>query len=471
MDGSLAEKPANAVYSRGYLIWAMGLLFFVYTSNFIDRTILSVLQQPIKEELKLSDSQLGMLGGLAFAVLYSTLGIPIARLAERHSRKGIITASLVVWSAMTALCGTAHSYGSLFAFRVGVGVGEAGATPPAHSLIADYFPPQRRATALSIYSLGIPIGVLAGSVIGGLIAQKYGWRPAFAIVGLPGLGLAVLTQFTLREPPRGHSEGGEAVGTQMPSLMDVVRRLLSRRSFVHVAAGAALASFGGYGVGSFAAPYFIRTFGLTLAQAGIVMGLIAGAAAAVGTLGGGVVADRAAKHDKRWYVWIPAIGLAVATPMYMVGYQIPDWRLAVAVLLVPPMLHYSYLGPSFGVMHNLVSPRMRATATALLFLVINLIGLGLGPTLTGMASDLYARHHFDVLTGLQGAFAASCPGGKAVAGASVQIGDACHAASAFGVRWAIITCALSYGWAALHYWAAARHLRADLASPCDINQT
>jgi predicted MFS family arabinose efflux permease len=471
MDGSLAEKPATATYSRGYLIWAMGLLFFVYTSNFIDRTILSVLQQPIKEELKLSDSQLGMLGGLAFAVLYSTLGIPIARLAERHSRKGIITASLVVWSAMTALCGYAQGYGSLFAFRVGVGIGEAGATPPAHSLIADYFPPQRRATALSIYSLGIPIGVLAGSALGGLIAQTYGWRPAFAIVGLPGLGLAVLTQFTLREPPRGHSEGGEAVGAAMPSLMDVVRRLLSRRSFVHVAAGAALASFGGYGVGSFAAPYFIRNFGLTLAQAGIVMGLIAGAAAAVGTLGGGIVADRAAKRDKRWYVWIPAIGLAVATPMYVVGYQIPDWKLAVAVLLVPPMLHYSYLGPSFGVMHNLVSPRMRATATALLFLVINLIGLGLGPTLTGMASDFYARHHFDVLTGLSGGFASSCPGGRALAGAPAQIASACHAASAFGVRWAIVTCAGSYGWAALHYWAAAKHLREDLASAPEVART
>jgi predicted MFS family arabinose efflux permease len=460
---SLAEKPAASTYSRAYLIWAMTLLFAVYTSNFIDRTILSVLQQPIKEELKLTDSQLGMLGGLAFAVLYSTLGIPIARLAERHSRRGIITASLVVWSAMTALCGTAGSYGGLFAFRVGVGVGEAGATPPAHSLIADYFPPRRRATALSIYSLGIPIGVLAGSVLGGLIAQKYGWRPAFAIVGLPGLGLAVLTQFTLREPPRGYSEGGEAAGSAMPSLMDVVRRLMSRRSFVHVAAGAALASFGGYGVGSFAAPYFIRSFGLTLAQAGIVMGLITGAAAAVGTLGGGLLADRAARRDARWYVWIPAIGLAVAMPLYMIGYQIPDWKLAVAILLVPPMLHYTYLGPSFGVMHNMVLPRMRATATALLFLVINLIGLGLGPTLTGMASDYFARHHFALLTGLQGGFAASCPGGRAMTGAAPAIASACHTASAFGVRWAIVTCAGSYGWAALHYWAAAKHLRADLA--------
>jgi MFS family permease len=238
---------------------------------------------------------------------------------------------------------------------------------------------------------------------------------------------------------------------------------MSRRSFVHVAAGAALASFGGYGVGSFAAPYFIRSFGLTLAQAGIVMGLITGAAAAVGTLGGGLLADRAARRDARWYVWIPAIGLAVAMPLYMIGYQIPDWKLAVAILLVPPMLHYTYLGPSFGVMHNMVLPRMRATATALLFLVINLIGLGLGPTLTGMASDYFARHQLALLTGLQGGFAASCPGGRAMTGAAPAIASACHTASAFGVRWAIVTCAGSYGWAALHYWAAAKHLRADLA--------
>jgi predicted MFS family arabinose efflux permease len=441
----------------------MGLLFLVYTSNFIDRTILSVLQQPIKEDLRLSDSQLGMLGGFAFAILYSTLGIPIARLAERHSRKGIITASLVIWSAMTALCGYAQGYGSLFAFRVGVGVGEAGATPPAHSLIADYFPPQRRATALSIYSLGIPIGVLSGAVLGGIIAQRYGWRPAFAIVGLPGLGLAVLTQFTLREPPRGNSEGGEAYGAPLPSLMDVVRRLASRPAFVHVAAGAALASFGGYGIGAFAAPYFIRTFGLSLSQAGVVMGLISGAAASVGTLGGGVIADRAARRDKRWYVWIPAIGLALATPMYIVGYQLPDWRWAVAVLLVPPMLHYTYLGPSFGVMHNMVTPRMRATATALLFLVINLIGLGLGPTLTGMASDFYAHAHFQTLLGAQAAFGTSCPGGRAVSGSPAALSAACHAASAYGVRWAIVTCTGAYAWAAVHYFLAARHLRRDLA--------
>jgi predicted MFS family arabinose efflux permease len=298
---------------------------------------------------------------------------------------------------------------------------------------------------------------LAGAVLGGVIAQRYGWRPAFAIVGLPGLGLAVLTQFTLREPARGLSEGGEAAGTMAPSLMAVVRRLGSRRSFLHVAAGAALASFGGYGIGAFSAPYFIRTFGLSLTQAGFVLGLISGAAAAVGTLGGGLVTDWAARRDKRWYAWTPAIGLAVATPLYVIGYQVPDWHLAVAILVVPPMLHYSYLGPSFGVMHNMVTPRMRATATALLFLVINLVGLGLGPTLTGMASDFYAAHH---LAG----FAAMCPGGRAAAGAAAGVGAACRGASAFGVRWAIVTCAGAYLWAAVHYWLAAKDLRRDLAA-------
>ena len=457
-----AQGAARAPYSKAYLGWALFLLCLVYTSNFVDRTILSVLQQPIKEDLKLTDSQVGLLGGFAFAILYSTLGIPIARLAERRSRKGIITVSVLVWSGMTALCGVAQGYASLFAYRVGVGVGEAGASPPAHSLIADYFPPERRATALSIYALGVPLGVLIGAVLGGIIAQAYGWRPAFAIVGLPGLLIALLTQITLREPPRGLSEGGEA-DAATPSLMDVVRTLAARKSFFHVLMGVTMASFGGYGIGAFTAPYFIRTFGLSLSQAGIVLGLVSGVGAAIGTLGGGLLTDRLALRDKRWYVWTPAIGLAIAAPLYVVGYTITPWPLAVAILMVPPMLHYTYLGPSFGVMHNMVTPRMRATATALMFLVLNLVGLGLGPTLTGLASDLYAAHHFTTLLGHAAGFVASCPGGRAVLSAEPAVKAACHGASAFGARWAIVTCAGAYLWAAVHYWLAARHLREDLA--------
>jgi MFS family permease len=461
-----SQAPARA-YSKSYLAWVLGLLVVVYTSNFIDRTILAVLQQPIKEELKLSDAQLGLLGGFAFAALYATLGIPIARLAERRSRRGIITVSLVIWSVMTALCGLAGSYPALFALRVGVGVGEAGASPPSHSLIADYFPREWRATALSIYSLGIPIGVLLGAVLGGLIAQRFGWRPAFFVVGLPGLVLAVLTQLTIKEPARGQSEVGEALlaaqGEKAPSFMAVLRRLGSRPSFLHLAAGASLASFASYGVGAFAGPYFIRTFHLNLAQAGLVLGIITGLAAAVGTLAGGLITDKVGRTDGRWYVWTPAIGLTLATPLYMAGYLAPNWPLAVSILIFPPMLHYTYLGPSFGVMHNMVTPRMRATSTALLFLAINFIGLGFGPTLVGMASDLYAAHNFAGLTHGDD-FLSLCKGGKAAAGATAVLGGQCKAASAYGVRWAILSCTLVYLWAALHYALAAKRVRRDMAA-------
>ncbi len=451
------RAESDRPYSKAYLAWALALLVAVYTSNFIDRTILAVLQQPIKEELKLSDAQLGLLGGFAFAAFYATLGVPIARLAERRSRRGIITISLVIWSAMTALCGGATSYPALFALRVGVGVGEAGASPPAHSLIADYFPRHLRATALSIYSLGIPLGILFGALLGGVIAQRYGWRPAFVIVGVPGLILAALTQFTLREPRRGGSEaadlGQAALSDPTPSFMAVLRRLGGKPAFLHLAAGASLAAFASYGIGAFSGPYFIRTFHFSLQQTGLVLALINGVAAAVGTLSGGVATDWAAKHDARWYMWIPALGQLT-----------PSWPLAVAILIFPPIFQYLYLGPSFGVMHNMVSPRMRATSTALLFLAINLIGLGFGPTLVGVASDLYAAHHFTSALPGSGAFAHLCPGGRAGPGASAALRAACPSASAFGVRWAIVTCTLVYLWAALHYALAAKTVAKDMAA-------
>ena len=462
-------------FSRGYLGWAMALLLAIYTSNFVDRQVLSVLQQPIKEELKLTDGQLGLLQGFAFAIFYSILGIPIARLAERRSRKTIIAVSVLVWSGMTALCGMAGSFGALFLFRVGVGVGEAGASPPAHSMIADYYPPQKRATALSIYSLGIPLGSLLGAVLGGLVAQRYGWRPAFFVVGAPGVLLAILSQFTLREPPRGHSEApasqtGDPAGDALqdaasaaPSFGAVVRRLGSKPAFLHIAAGAALASFAGYGINAFAAPYYIRTFGLTLAQVGVVFGIVAGLGAGVGVLAGGLISDRAGRGDRRWYAWAPAIGTAVGAPLYMVAFLLPSWQASVAVLFVTGAFVYTYLGPSFGVMHNMVSPRMRATATALLFLIINLIGLGLGPTVVGLLSDAFAAHAFHAYDPVgHAAFKALCPGGRAAARAAPALGLACRHASATGVRWAIVAGAAVYLWAAAHYALAARTLRRDL---------
>ena len=449
-----AEQPT---YSRPYLGWVLGLLVAVYTSNFIDRTIVSVLQQPIKDELRLSDAQLGFLGGFAFAIFYAILGVPIARLAERRSRKTIITIALVVWSGMTALCGVAHGYAALFVFRVGVGVGEAGASPPSQSLISDLYPPERRASALSIYSLGIPFGSLLGSIIGGIVGQHYGWRVAFMVVGLPGLVLAVLMGLTIKEPARGGFDGVSVSG-ETPSFKAVVRHLAARRSFLHIAAGASLAAFASYGIGGFSPAYFIRAFHLSLEQVGVLFGLLGGISAAAGTLAGGLVTDRLGKRDARWYVFVPAIGLSVGAPLTMVGYLAPTWPLAVLILLLPPIFQYTFLGPSFGLMHNMVGPRMRATATALLYLVINFVGLGFGPLFVGWLSDRYAGLAFSGAS-----FGAACPGGRAPPGSAATLVAQCERASASGLRWAIIISALVFFWAALHYALAARHLKRDLA--------
>lgn len=468
--------PADGfTVSRGYLLWVLVILVAINAVNFIDRTIIYILAQPIKTELQLADWQLGLMGGLTFAIFYATLGLPIARLAERKSRVAIISAATGVWSIMTALCGVAQNFTQLLLCRIGVGIGEAGCSPPAHSLISDYFPVERRATALSVFSFGVPLGALLGAAFGGWAAEELGWRTAMIAVGLPGLVLALIAWTTLREPPRGHSEvvpdaiataQATGAGLELPAepetatLGQVARRLFGRWTFIHVALGAALASFAGYGIGQFSAAYFMRAFGLDLQTVGVVIGVIGGVAAAFGTLAGGVLTDWAGRHDRRWYVWIPAIGLILSCPLYVTGYLVDDWHLATGILAIAAVLHYPFLGPSFAVTHAMVQPRMRATASALLVLVITLIGLGLGPLLVGLGGDILAAQTFADL-GIDGAFSQLCPGGAAPAGSDATLAAACAQASAEGIQWAIVLCALVYGWAGLHYALASRSLIAD----------
>jgi len=463
-----AREAEKARFSEGYTRWALVLLMFIYTSNFIDRTILATLGQAIKVDLKLSDAQLGLLQGIAFALFYTILGIPVARLAERFNRVNILTVCLVIWSGMTALSGTAANFMQLAAYRFGVGVGEAGCAPSAQSLIADYFPSAKRSSALSVYAFGIPLGAMIGSISGGWIAEHMSWRIAFFIVGVPGLILAAIAKTLLREPQRGMSEVAGAAGQvgAAPSLMDVARKLFRNKSFVHLTAGATLVSFVGYGVGGFAQPYFIRAFHLGLAQVGLVFGLIGGISAGLGTLVGGFLTDWAGRRDRRWYVWVPGIGFLVALPFYVSAYLAPSWIMAAAILAVPGVFAYTYLGPTFGVMHNLVEPRMRASATALLFFILNLIGLGGGPFFTGLVSDILTQHAFAVqglaVHGL-GAFAAACPGGIAAKHAAPALAHACAAASVIGVRRAILITYAFGLWGAAHFFFAARDLRADMA--------
>jgi predicted MFS family arabinose efflux permease len=439
------------------------LLLLVYTFNFIDRSVLATLGQAIKLDLRISDAQLGLLQGLAFAAFYVVMGIPLARVAERSNRVNLISACLVLWSAMTALCGTATSYLQLFLFRMGVGIGEAGCSPPAHSLITDLYAPRSRATALSIYSLGIPLGVMFGAISGGWLADTAGWRWALALVGLPGIALAAVFRWVVREPERGQADPQSKTDIALappPSLLSVVSRLFGAPTFVNLLIGATLIGFVGYGTGTFAQPYFNRAFGLTYTQVGLIFGLLGGVAAGAGTVLGGVVSDWAGRKALRWYALVPACSALVAAPGYVIAYLQDSAGAAAMCLVVPTLLHYMYIGPSLGVMHNLVEPRMRATATAVFFFVVNLVGLGAGPYVTGLLNDWFAQRSFEARMG--GSLFAMCPGGVAAPGASEALASGCAAAVVDGTRLGIIVVTLMLGWAALHYFISARTMQRDL---------
>ncbi|MEE4202432.1 MAG: MFS transporter [Halieaceae bacterium] len=380
-----SETPTHD--SPRYRWFVLLMLTVVYTFNFIDRQILVILQEPIKAELGLSDAQLGLLTGFSFALVYVTAGIPIAWLADRSNRRNIVAVSLAVWSGMTAISGLVQNFGQLLAARVGVGVGEAGGSPPAHSIISDYFPLEQRGTALSIYSSGIYIGILFGFAAGGWMAEAFGWRQAFFVIGLPGVVFAVLLALFVREPIRGRWDDGK-VPTKA-SLGETMAVLRQRPAFWSIALGCAFTSFVAYGNGNFFPSYLIRNHGMSIAEVGAVLGLISGLAGALGMFLGGFLSDRFGKADKRWYLWIPMLGCLVSTipALYTLLGNDKTW---IIVALVPAnILSTMYLGPSIAMCQTLVTPGMRAMASAVMFFVLNMIGLGLGPLLVGLLSDLY----------------------------------------------------------------------------------
>ena len=467
-------------YSEGYKRAVLACLLAAYTFNFIDRTILATIGQAIKVDLKLTDTQLGLLGGLAFAILYTLLGVPIARLAERANRVSIISVSVVIWSGFTMACGLAANFAMLLAMRVGVGIGEAGCSPPSHSLISDYFEPKRRASALSVYAFGIPLGAMIGAIAGGWLAKSFGWRVAFMAVGAPGLILAALIKFTVREPARGHSDLGGPVAaaaptkgwirTELGELAAVTHTLFGSWPMFNLMMGVTLVSFAGYGVGQFSAPYFNRAFGLDYATVGLIFGLIGGFSAGVGTLAGGFISEFASARNARWYALTPAIGLMIALPLYIAGYLQPNWRSAAVILFFPGAFAYTYLAPTFGVVQNVVETRRRATAAAVMLLFLNIIALGGGPLFTGWVIDALGQFQFShpggvtftqavagAFSGQHGAvsFAAQCPGGLAPAGSAPSLAAQCKAAEALATRQGILVTMVFYAWGALHYVLAA----------------
>lgn len=434
-------QPDSAAFevTEGYRRYVLGLLFTVYVVNFVDRQIMTILLQPIKAEFGFSDSQLGILTGLAFALLYATLGIPIARYADRSSRVKVIAAAVFVWSLFTAATGLAKTYTHFFLARVAVGIGEAGCSPPAYSLISDYFTPERRATALSTYAMGIFGGVFVGFLLGGNVAQAFGWRAAFFVVGLPGVFLAVIVKMTLREPPRGFSDPGTFVAKDPPSIGAALGSLWSKASFRHLSMAAALHAFVGYGVGGFIPAFLIRTHHLSVAEVGNWLALIAAGGGFVGTFLGGYLSDRLAKtkRDARHYMWVPGVSTLIAVPLSLLVYLVP-YKYGALMLMIPTgLLGAMYLGPTFAMTQGLVGVRERALAGAILLFIINLIGLGGGPWLTGVLSDF-----------MRGRF--------------LEVGTEATLATAQGLRYALCFMVCINLWSAFHYAMAARTLREDL---------
>lgn len=369
---------------------ALFALFLVSTFNYIDRTILSILQIPIKTELGLSDAQMGALTGLSFALFYATLSLPVARLADRMSRRFLVAASLAIWSAMTGLSGLAIGFGTLVFFRIGVAIGESGSVPASVSLLADYYPPARRATAMSAWGLALPVGMMLGYSVTGWLAATVGWRLSFAIIGMAGLLLAPLALALIKEPPRGRFEAA-GTRTETVPVRAALTFLWQEKAFRYVVLATMLHGFSQYAMMTWNAPFFTRNHGLSLQNVSLLMAMLSGAGGAVGMFLGGFLADRLAVRDQRWRVWIMALAVGTTVPVALAQYLVASTGLSIAMAAISSLLMIAYYGPVLAVTQSLVPAHMRAFSNAVLLLIFNLFGLGLGPWCTGMLSDLLVR--------------------------------------------------------------------------------
>jgi len=373
-----------------YMYYVLGVLFLGYICNSMDRAVLNVLLESIKEEFQVSDTLLGLLGGMTFAMFYAVMGIPIASLADRTSRVNVLSISIAMWSVMTALCGMATKFIYLLLARVGTAVGEAGGSPPSHSLISDYFPLSKRATAMSIYMLGIPIGQMLGLFFGGWLNELFSWRLAFIALGIPGVLIAILIKSTVKEPPRGYSDKikSRQVDEPAPSIIEVSKYLWKLKSFRNMCLANGLHSFVWYGGSVFNPSYFMRSHEMSSGEAGTVLASIA-LVGTIGTFSGGFLGDKlsVAKNDRRWYLLLPAIVTLGMIPFQFASYLGPNLWIVLPSFYIMMILASIYFGPTYAMAQALAPMKMRARATSIVLFMQTLIGLGLGPYFVGKISD------------------------------------------------------------------------------------
>ncbi|MEM9623779.1 MAG: MFS transporter [Pseudomonadota bacterium] len=420
------------------------MLTAVYASSQVDRQIMGMLLEPIRLELGASDTAMGFLVGLTFAIFYATLGMPIAMLADRTNRRNIITAAITIWSGMTVLCGYAQTFVQMAMARIGVGVGEAGSTPPSHSMISDLFPPEQRGTAMGVFALGVNFGLLLAYLGGGWLSENYGWRNTFIAVGLPGLVIALILYLTVAEPKRGASDdaikpetdnddaiaeddGNKVAGA--PPFKEVAAYMWRVRSTRHLTIGAAIAGFIGYGFTLWMPTFLVRSHGLSPTEVGLVLALMTGLVGALGTFTAGKLADVLARRDERWRSWVVAAGKGGYVPFLAGVFMVDDLTTALILYIIPAFFGGFYLAPTFALIQSLVSLRMRALASSIVLFVLNIIGMGFGPQLVGIMSDYFAPEY-----------------GKE------------------SLRMALFILTFLNLWCAYHYFTAAKTLQADVAN-------
>lgn len=385
------DNDTGSLISPRQRTYTLAVLVLVFTSSHIDRQIVAILGQPIKESLGISDTQLGLLTGVMFALFYATLGMPMAMWADRRNRRNLIAFSIALWSGMTALCGMAQTYLQLMLARIGVGVGEAGSNPPSHSIIADLYGPAERTTALSIFATGVNIGIMLGYLIGGWVNEWLDWRWAFIIAGLPGLGIALLVRFTVREPPRGYSEGGvKAAETDAPPFWDVAATLARSPILRNTIIAGTLVSFFGYALVLWVPVLLIRVHGMGTGEVGTILALLVGLGGAIGTFSSGWLADRLAVRNQGWRAWVVTAAFLIALPLAALSFFADSAVGTIALYVLPAILGGAYIGPGFAIIQSHVPLRMRSVAAAINLFILNIVGLGLGPFSVGLVSDLMA---------------------------------------------------------------------------------
>jgi len=376
--------------------YTLFVLVLVFTSSHVDRQIMGILGQPIKESLQISDTQLGLLTGIMFAVFYATLGMPMAMWADRRNRRNLISFSVFLWSGMTALCGAAASFTQLLLLRIGVGVGEAGSNPPSHSIIADLYPKEERATAMAIFGTGINWGILIGFLVGGWINEWYGWRTAFVVVGLPGIFLAVLVRFTLKDPPRGYAEakGQELPKAKPPPFWRVAKFMFNNPVLRNIVAAGTFIAFTGYASVIWVPIYLVRIHGMGTGEVGTYLALFIGVGGAVGIYLGGRLADLlAARHGEQWLPWIVAVTSLLGIPFLYFCFMASTQTGALWAYALPAALGTVYVAPGFALIQNQTPTEMRSVAAAINLFISNIIGLGLGPFCVGFFSDVFSPEY------------------------------------------------------------------------------